>query len=66
MCILEECGVFPGLLHAKSERCTGWRGTSNKPLERKGDRAARAAQSNVIPYTALTPGASLGSPPRKP
>lgn len=58
MCILEEFGVFPGLLHTKSERCTDWHNTSNKTLESKGDRTRHAALSNVISHAGLVHGTS--------
>lgn len=37
--MLEEFGVFPGLLRATWERCIDWHNASNKTRESKADRA---------------------------
>lgn len=58
MCILEEFGVFPGLLHTTSERYIDWHNTSNKALESKEDRTKHAALSSIISYTSLVSGTS--------
>lgn len=43
MCMLEEFGVFPGLLHATWERCIDWHHPSNKTGESKADRTKTMA-----------------------
>lgn len=65
VCILEEFGVFPGLLHTTSERYIDWHNTSNKTSESKGDRTKHAGLSNIISYTSLIRGTSLDLHPCK-
>lgn len=58
MCILEEFGVFPGLLCTKVERFD-WHKTSNEALESEGERTKHAARSETISHVGVVPGTSL-------